>query len=493
MFVLFPVDSCCKIKIQCGWCNRSCNPREIAGSLRVTAGLFISFRHVLRRPDHGRPDMLTSGYITLQEAIEATPISYLANRALLPNLLQILLLFLTVLCDPYILKKQRRIMFIIIALELSLVLQDLVSAYLNMHNLPPMLRTIQSIYGYSARPVVVLLFFYIIEPDKNYKLFWWLAGVNAAVFLTALFSPVAFRIREDNRFIRGPLGYTGHLVSGIMLAYLLYLVLLEAKRTRNPMTLIPILSVLFIIGAVLLDSKIDATKDGLGYLTISIISCSLFSYIWLHLKFVREHEEALMTEQRVQIMLTQIRPHFLYNSLTVIQDLCRTNPEQAENATIQFAKYLRGNMDALQINAPIPFTEELEHTKEYLSLEQMRFEEKLTVRYDIQCEAFSLPPLTLEPIVENAVRHGVRGNSDGRGEVAIATREYPDHYEITVTDTGPGFDPEKLPKDQGRSHIGLQNVREQLAQMCNGALNIASAPGKGTCVTITIPKGMNAR
>ena len=99
-----------------------------------------------------------------------------------------------------------------------------------------------------------------------------------------------------------------------------------------------------------------------------------------------------------------------------------------------------------------------------------------------------MPPLTLEPIAENAVRHGVRGNSDGSGKVVIGTRETPDHYEITITDTGPGFDPEKQPKDPGRSHIGLQNVRDRLAQMCGGALNIASAPGKGTCVTISIPK-----
>lgn len=435
--------------------------------------------------------MFTPGYITMQEAIEATPLSYLANRALLPNLLLILLLFLTVLFDPYILKKQRRIMFAIIALEVSLIVQDLVSAYLNTHSLPPLLRTIQSIYGYSVRPVVALLFFYIIEPHKNYKPFWGLAAANAAVFLTALFSPVAFYITEDNHFTRGPLGYTSHIVSGILIAYLLYLILREAKRTRSPMTLIPILSVLFIIGAVALDSKIDATKDGLGYLTIFIVSCSLFSYIWLHQKFVREHEDALMMEQQVQIMLSQIHPHFLYNSLTVIQDLCRTNPEQAETATIQFAKYLRGNMDALQTSTPIPFIDELEHTKEYLTLEQMRFEDKLTVRYDIQCDTFSLPPLTLEPIAENAVRHGVRGNSDGRGEVAIATREYPDRYEVTVTDTGPGFDPEKLPKAPERSHIGLQNVRERLTQMCGGTLNIASVPGEGTCVTITIPKGAN--
>ena len=94
--------------------------------------------------------------------------------------------------------------------------------------------------------------------------------------------------------------------------------------------------------------------------------------------------------------------------------------------------------------------------------------------------------------MENAVRYGVRGSSGGRGEVAIATREYPDRYEITVTDTGPGFDPEAPQKDDGRSHVGVRNVRDRLDKMCGGTLTIQSAPGKGTCVTITIPKGENA-
>ena len=436
--------------------------------------------------------MSTSGYITMQEAIQAAPLPFLANRALLPNLLQILLLFLTVLFDPYILKKQRRIMLVIIALIFSMVGQDLVADQLSRYQYSTPLRTIQSIYGYSVRPVVLLLFFYIIEPGKRYKLSWGLITANTAIYLTAFFSPLAFYFSDDNHFGRGPLGFTCHIVSGILIAYLLYLIYLEGKRWRSPTILIPILSVLFIVGAVWLDSVIDATDEGLSYLTISMVSCSLFSYIWLHLKFVRDHEDALMMEQRVQIRLTQIRPHFLYNSLTVIQDLCRTDPAQAEIATLQFAKYLRGNMDALQNNAPIPFTEELEHTKEYLALEKMRFEDKLTVRYDIQCETFSLPTLTLEPIVENAVRYGVRGNSGGRGEVAIATRDYPDRYEINVNDNGPGFDPEAPLKEDGRSHVGVRNVRDRLAKMCGGTLTIQSAPGKGTCVTITIPKGENA-
>ena len=101
--------------------------------------------------------------------------------------------------------------------------------------------------------------------------------------------------------------------------------------------------------------------------------------------------------------------------------------------------------------------------------------------------------MTLQPIVENAVRHGVRGNLDGRGEVVISTREHPDRYEITVSDNGPGFDPKAQEPDQGHSHVGLQNVRQRLSQMCGGALNIESAPGEGTRVTIALPKEVNQR
>jgi sensor histidine kinase YesM len=219
----------------------------------------------------------------------------------------------------------------------------------------------------------------------------------------------------------------------------------------------------------------------------------VINYIWLHFQFVREHEQALQAEQRIQIMMTQIQPHFLYNALTVIQELCRSDPAQAEAATVQFANYLRGNMGALQTSTPIPLGQELEHTRQYLALEQMRFEDKLTVRYDIQCESFALPILTLQPIVENAVRHGVRGNPDGRGEVVIATREFPDRYEITVSDNGPGFDPKAKESDQGHSHVGLENVRQRLGQMCGGDLTIESAPGEGTRVTIALPKEANQR
>jgi LytS/YehU family sensor histidine kinase len=186
-------------------------------------------------------------------------------------------------------------------------------------------------------------------------------------------------------------------------------------------------------------------------------------------------------------MLSQIKPHFLHNALTLIIDLCDTAPQKAKEATVEFSRYLRGNMESIDRTGPISFEKELEHTKLYLDIEQMRFAGDLRVRYDIACTGFSLPALTVEPLAENAVRHGVREKPDGRGTVVIATRETPDGYEITVTDDGPGFDPDRLPED-GQMHVGIANVRERLRQIVDGSLEYRSAPGEGTAAIIRIPK-----
>ena len=109
------------------------------------------------------------------------------------------------------------------------------------------------------------------------------------------------------------------------------------------------------------------------------------------------------------------------------------------------------------------------------------------MRYDIECTDFYIPALTVEPLVENAVRHGVRENPGGRGTVAIGARETPEHYEVYVRDDGPGFDPARV-IDDGKPHVGIENVRERLRQVSGGALKIDSAPGEGTTATILLPK-----
>ena len=195
--------------------------------------------------------------------------------------------------------------------------------------------------------------------------------------------------------------------------------------------------------------------------------------------------EKQLMENQMSIMLSQIQPHFLYNSLTAIQMLCVKEPKVAQKALGDFALYLRGNMDSLKSNKPIPFEKELDHTKHYVELELIRQGEYLQVEYDIQYTDFELPALSLQPIVENAIKHGVGDKEDG-GKVLISVQRRYDDVLIVVDDDGVGFEG-MVAMEDGRSHIGLENVRRRLSDMCGATLDIKSKPGVGTQVTITIP------
>lgn len=191
-------------------------------------------------------------------------------------------------------------------------------------------------------------------------------------------------------------------------------------------------------------------------------------------------------ESRVAIMVSQIQPHFLYNSLTSIAMMCTKDPQTAKTATVNFADYLRGNMNSLKEKNPVPFERELEHLKKYIMLEELRFGDMLNVEYDIQTTDFVLPQLSVQPLVENAIKHGVGMKEDG-GTVKISTRETESCFEVIVEDDGVGFDTEQKFND-GRDHIGMNNVRQRLKEMCNAELIIESEIGKGTISTIKIPK-----
>lgn len=192
------------------------------------------------------------------------------------------------------------------------------------------------------------------------------------------------------------------------------------------------------------------------------------------------------SDMRVSIMLSQIQPHFLYNTLTSIYCLCDKDSKAAKQAISEFSKYLRGNFESIGRKTPIFFEDELKHVQSYLALEKMRFEDELEVVYDIKAQDFLLPALTIQPLVENAVKHGV-GDAPNGGTVKLSTREFPGYYEIEIADNGVGFDKENFDKDE-KIHIGIENVRNRLELMCNGTLSIESFVGKGTTVTIKIPK-----
>lgn len=181
-------------------------------------------------------------------------------------------------------------------------------------------------------------------------------------------------------------------------------------------------------------------------------------------------------------MLSQINPHFVYNTLSTIAAMCDTSPRQAKYLTIDFSKYLRQNIGTLTSEELISFDQEMDHVACYLKIEKVRFRERLNINYSIGCRDFYLPPLTLQPLVENAVKHGITKRAEG-GTVRITTYDTDTHYVVEIIDDGVGFDTEGT-----EMHVGIANVRNRIAAMCKGEVSVKSRTGVGTRVTVEIPK-----
>ena len=403
---------------------------------------------------------------------------------LFPLLLLLLGLGVTVAIDPYIQRKQRNIMLLIVVLSLSLIVQNLWENALFISRSNLALKNFLSAYGYSVRPVILILYLCIIQPERRSRFQWVLAGINAALNFSSPATKLCFEIREaDYASLRGPLWFFCVVISVILLADLLLLSVFRFRETRKWEKLIPLFGSLSIVVSVVLDFRVGMAQQSVAFLTIAIVVVSVFYYIWLHLQFVREHERDLMAAQRIQIMMTQIQPHFLFNTLNTIRALYAKDPPLADRALEGFSAYLRQNLESLSQADLIPITRELEHTRLYAEIEMLRFP-NVRVEYQIEAERFDIPALTIQPLVENAIRHGVRGRNDGL--VTVSTVRESDAHRITVQDNGVGFDPQKQRSTEG-SHLGLQNVRDRLKKMCGGTMILQSERGKGTCVTLLIP------
>ncbi|MBR0327481.1 MAG: histidine kinase, partial [Clostridia bacterium] len=179
-----------------------------------------------------------------------------------------------------------------------------------------------------------------------------------------------------------------------------------------------------------------------------------------------------------------IQPHFIYNTLGTIERMCLKDPNEAFNLVRNFSLYLRGNFSELDSVTPIRFSEELKHVEHYVNIEKVRFPD-MNIEYDMETTDFLLPALSVQPLVENAIKHGLMRLESG-GTVIIHSYETPSHYCVEVKDNGVGFDTSAPIED--KKHVGLRNIRGRLAAMVNGELILDSTPGAGTRAVIMIPK-----
>ena len=196
-------------------------------------------------------------------------------------------------------------------------------------------------------------------------------------------------------------------------------------------------------------------------------------------RYVEQKDEA--ARQRTRVAVLQMRPHFIHNTLMSIYYLCAQDPKKAQQVIKDFSRYLQSNFTTIVKEGTVPFAEELEHTRAYLAVEQVRYEGQLFVEFDTPNTFFRIPPLTLQPIVENAVKYGLDPDMEPL-YVSVVTEEVPGGVRIVVEDTGPGFAP-----SEGEPQLALDNIRERLKTMRNGTLSIEPREAGGTRVTVFVP------
>ena len=349
---------------------------------------------------------------------------------------------------------------------------------------------LESVFSCSLIPLLSSFLLYS-SGGRDRRRTWILQIIRIlfAVYLILLvytqFSTAIYYYDEQNIYHRGP-WYSVLLVLPALMS-VLNLWLLWTVRARLPRPQIIMFASCFLIPA--LSMVIQMLFYGISVIVLgsSVGAFVMLTYVMNSQTEQYFRQQAENSKLKTEILLSQIQPHFLFNTLGTISHLCADAPE-AKKAIVLFSRYLRGNIEVLSDEMLIPFEKETEHAGVYLELEKLRFGDSLQVSWDLACTDFLIPSLTLQPLVENAVRYGVRGNPDGCGTVRIRSRDCGDHYEISVLDDGPGFLPEKPREPDDRFHIGIENVRERLRLICGGELQIASGPGRGTQITIILPK-----
>ena len=216
---------------------------------------------------------------------------------------------------------------------------------------------------------------------------------------------------------------------------------------------------------------------GVGICALSMYSLIVSDYI---MQIIRQERE--IAHQRASVMALQMRPHFIYNTMMSIYYLCKQDADKAQQVTLDFTSYLRKNFTAIASEELVPFKDELEHARAYLAVEQAQHEDMLYVDYDTLHTDFSVPSLTLQPLVENAVKHSLDPNGDPL-HIYVRTQQTDKASAIIVENNGLDYQP----SNDNEPHIALANIRQRLQIMCKGELTIATRKGGGTIVKVIIP------
>lgn len=331
------------------------------------------------------------------------------------------------------------------------------------------------------------ILYYSKEDIKKSKLFYInisLLTLLFALLVSTQFTNAFYYFTEDNQFIRGDL----YPILIIPMIGLILINLFAIIKKRNQLGkrhfvsfLIYLLPLLIVMIVQMFASVFILIVIAVSLSALSMLAIIMQEYIEQYLDQQRK-----IADQRASIAVLEMRPHFIYNTMTSIYYLCEQDAQKAQQVTLDFTTYLRKNFNAITNKDPIPFIEELEHTRAYLAVVKAQFEDNLVVTFDTPHTSFRLPPLTLQPLVENAVKYGMDSDAPEALSVSIKTEKTNTGNILVVEDNGPGISQD----DNNEPHIALKNIRERLSAI-GATLAISSHENGGTIINIFIPDKIN--
>lgn len=362
---------------------------------------------------------------------------------------------------------------------------EYVEYWCDTYNKPIWIRYVKSAITYSLNPLLILLELYLIAPIKHKFLLVIPYIINVALAVSDLFGTnFIYAYTEDHNFISGKLKVVPAIVVCFYILLLTFYSNYFIKNDERSKAII----VFFMSFTTIITVYLEYENIIVNHTTDIAAMEMLIYYFYLaaihHSKVQQKlHASELALErQNNELLMAQIQPHFINNSLLAIQARCMDYPEIYDSIR-NFSRYLRSNFDNIGNTHSITFEQELKNIKAYLALEKMNFGDRLTVEYDIDNEDFMLPALSVEPLVENAVRHGVAARENG-GVVQIIQRDEESGIIIEVRDIGQG----KLnltEKQEKRRGIGVANVRARLAVNNKGVLELIPEDN-GYCARIIL-------
>lgn len=306
-------------------------------------------------------------------------------------------------------------------------------------------------------------------------------GVYFIVLIIAQFTDAFYYIASDIQFFRGPL----FILIPLPMVLMMVLNIVGVIRRRKKLSKRYFTAILVYLLPMTTALLIYLFNYIAIFIIFGMVLCAMMMFTIIisdnFEQYIRQQRE--IAHQRASVMVLQMSPHFIYNTMMGIYYLCDQDSGKAKQVTLDFTTYLRKNFTAIASEDTIPFQDELEHTRAYLAVEQAQFEDVLFVNFDTPHTMFRIPPLTLQPIVENAVKHGMKSSSEPI-HISVVTRQTDNSSEIIVEDDGVGFNP----VDDNEPHIALDNIRQRLELMCKGKLVISEREGGGLSVRVTIPE-----